>query len=150
MNYWIWLSSMIEIENIKKWKLLFYFREPQKIFFAKKEELLKVEGITEKNAEKIIQSKKAILLKQYESYMLKNNIQIITVADDAYPDKLKNIYDPPLVLYGIGDISLLKEKSIAIIGSRNPTLYGIETAKEFSKKLCNNRNCDCKWNGKGN
>lgn len=57
----------------------------------------------------------------------------ITVLDDEYPDELRSIYMPPLVLYYYGDIKLLKSKEIrvAVIGSRECTDYG----KDITKKL---------------
>lgn len=57
---------------------------------------------------------------------------IITFHDEEYPDTLKEIADPPMVLYGIGDIGLLKHPQIAIVGSRNPSKTGSENAYQFA------------------
>ena len=67
-------------------------------------------------------------------YMNKNNIEIITIKDKEYPDKLKVIYDPPIVLYVKGNKKILNEKSIAIVGCRLCTKYG----QSISKKLAYN------------
>ena len=67
--------------------------------------------------------------------MQKNNIELITIKDKEYPAKLKNIYDPPIVLYIKGDINILDNRSIAIIGCRDASEYGINSAKYFSYNL---------------
>lgn len=61
--------------------------------------------------------------------------QIVTYGDPNYPPLLKEIYDPPLVLFVQGDISLLKSPQLAIVGSRSATFYGRELAKSFAKQL---------------
>ena len=54
------------------------------------------------------------------------NIHLITIFDDDYPDRLKTIYQPPWMLFARGNLSLLKQKeSLAVVGSRNATAYGI-------------------------
>jgi len=61
--------------------------------------------------------------------------QILTIKDRHYPDLLKEIDDPPLVLYCQGDIELLEKHQLAIVGSRNPTPSGYETAHAFAMQL---------------
>lgn len=67
--------------------------------------------------------------------LYKYNITAITYASKDYPEKLKIIDDPPLVLYARGDISLLGKKSIAIVGTRKPTDYGRLVCEKFTKEL---------------
>jgi DNA processing protein len=62
---------------------------------------------------------------------------IVSILDPAYPELLKDITDPPPVLYAIGDKDILQSPQIAIVGSRNCTPGGAETAREFSRYLCN-------------
>lgn len=62
--------------------------------------------------------------------------KVITILDSEYPHRLKQIYKPPFVLFCRGDINLLSKKSIAIIGTRKPSDYGIKEAEIFTKKLC--------------
>ncbi len=66
----------------------------------------------------------------------KNGIGLITIENIHYPDYLKNIHDPPFVLYYRGDITLLKTDCIAIVGTRVCTRYGIEQTGRFAKELC--------------
>lgn len=65
-----------------------------------------------------------------------SNIHTITYFDDDYPALLKEIYDPPWVLYGKGNIDLLKKsQKLAIVGSRQPTDYGEKAIKAILPKL---------------
>lgn len=67
-------------------------------------------------------------------------IKIITINSKDYPFSLKNIDNPPLVLYAKGDISLLHEtnSNFAIVGTRHPTNYGKEVTEKFAKELTEN------------
>ena len=86
-----------------------------------------------------MQSKDIELMKKYEAYINKNKIKIVNILDKEYPENLKQIYDPPITLFCIGDISLLKEKCIGIVGTREPSSYGKILAKKFARELCENR-----------
>ncbi len=75
-------------------------------------------------------------IKQYS----KLGIQIITFFDSIYPSMLKEIYQPPWVLYAKGDLSLLqKQRKLAVVGSRNATVYSKEVIKAIMKELVEER-----------
>jgi DNA processing protein len=60
---------------------------------------------------------------------------LLTWEDANYPALLKEIYDPPPILYATGQLSCLQQAAIAIIGSRKPSVLGIETARRFACEL---------------
>ena len=62
---------------------------------------------------------------------------IITLGDTAYPETLLTIPDPPAVLFAAGNISLLTRPTLAIVGSRNPSVQGVDNAKAFARALGN-------------
>ena len=70
-----------------------------------------------------------------------NKIQTIKLEDEFYPEKLRNIYAPPKMLYVLGNVELLQRKSIAIVGCRNCTKYGIENAYKFGYELATSNIC---------
>ena len=61
--------------------------------------------------------------------------RILTWAHPQYPALLKEIHDPPMVLYAKGDLSCLQQKCLAIVGTRKPTYAGLDIARHFAKEL---------------
>ena len=59
-------------------------------------------------------------------------VNMVTLDDPAYPAQLRQIYDPPLAIYVRGDPDLLSQPSIAIVGTRHPTPYGLGMAERLS------------------
>lgn len=61
--------------------------------------------------------------------------RIITIIDDSYPELLKQISSPPLVLYTVGNFSCISAQSIALVGSRKPSVIGLQNAYNFAFEL---------------
>lgn len=72
---------------------------------------------------------------KFEKDLLSDEIEIISQSDSRYSEKLLAIHDAPRYLFCKGNISLLKKTTLAIVGSRNPTSYGITTTKHFASEL---------------
>jgi DNA processing protein len=72
------------------------------------------------------------------SWLGKKGYFLLTIDDSEYPDSLREIFDPPFVLYGAGRAEILKEPSIAVIGARRPTPYGRAVAEKLAKDLAAN------------
>ena len=133
MKYWLWLSKIDANIAIK---LLEKYKEPEIIWKLDKIDLLKM-GLSEEIACEIIKQKNDDF-DSYIKYIIKNNIEIITIKDKTYPIKLACIYDMPIVLYVKGNKENLYSKSVAIIGTRNCSIYGKNIAEKFSKELSKN------------
>lgn len=69
------------------------------------------------------------------SLLDKINAKIVTYWDDEYPELLRNIYFPPLLIYVIGEMKNDSELHLAIVGTRNPTEYGKLQAEKLSTGL---------------
>lgn len=67
--------------------------------------------------------------------MQKSGAQLVTLTDPAYPPLLKQIPDPPIALFARGDVSLLAQPQLAMVGSRNPSVEGRRNAEEFAAYL---------------
>ncbi len=78
---------------------------------------------------------KTEFLRKIEDELYKNDVMVVTYVSKDYPEKLKVIDDPPLVLYAKGDVSLLSKKSISIVGTRSPSEYGKLVCERFTKEL---------------
>lgn len=139
MNYWLWFANIKGIGSVKKQSLLRMFDYfPEKIFEATKKEILQVEGIGPKLAGEILNNKNIDLINKMENYMKINGIKQVNFYDEGYPQQLKNIYDPPITLFYKGDISLVNDNCISVVGSRNATKYGLNMSYKIGKDLAVN------------
>ena len=134
IEYWIWLSRIEGLNPKFLNDLLEKYSNPKIIWNKTKEELLE-DGIKEKYVNEIINIIYRKNLDKYLKYMNENNIGIITIKDKEYPDKLKVIYDPPIVLYFKGNKNILNDTSMAIVGCRLCTKYGERIAKKIAYNL---------------
>ena len=130
IKYWIWLSKLnLNPNSLKKYlekytpENIWNLERNVKDFFTK-EEIRKIENKIYKKD-----------LQKHEAYIKKYGIKLIKITDNNYPEKLRNIENPPIVLYALGNISLLREKNIAIVGARNCTEYGKTVATAFAYLL---------------
>lgn len=137
-RYWIWLSLIKGLGSRKKQKLLQVYKSPKTIYNLKKEQLNKIQGIGEKDINNILDKEIKEKVNYHIKYMLKNKIDIISIYDKEYPSILKNIYDYPISLYIKGNKKILNNESIAIIGCRDASDYGIKASKYFAYNLAKN------------
>lgn len=134
-KYWIWFSLIPNLGSIKKQELLKIYKNPERIFYLKENELFKVKGIGENTIKSILDKNIRNSIYKHIDYMSKNNIDIISITDKEYPNKLKQIYDFPISLYVKGNKECLNNKSIAIVGCRDCTEYGKSASKYFAYNL---------------
>ena len=138
IKYWIWLSILsnkIKVTTIHQ--LLKEYKVPNIIWSLNKNELLK-NFISKEEILEILKLEYRQGLENYLYYMKKNDIKIICYNDKEYPRKLKNIYDPPIVIYAKGDIDILNKVSIGIVGCRLCSSRGRSQAQEFAYRLATN------------
>lgn len=119
----------------KKLNIIEQFQSIEQLFNATKNELLEKNQIGEKTAEVILDYKHKKDLDRHIEYMYKHNIQIITIKDERYPQRLKQIYDPPIAIYLIGNENILNDMNIAIIGCRECSEYGKNTARDLAYNI---------------
>lgn len=138
MYYKVWITLIKDL-GIKKYRnLIKIFKTNKNIFYASAEELLLVEGIDKKMIEKILNFETRKYAKKHLQYMILNNIDIISIFDNEYPQILREIYGAPVCLYIKGDKKILNSRCVAIIGCRECTKYGIDVAKELSYNIAKN------------
>lgn len=137
ITYWIWLSRIEGLNPKVLNDLIKKYKHPKVLWDRAKEELIQ-EGMKEAYANKITDSKYRVGLDRYLEYMKNNNIDIINIYDENYPDKLRKIYDPPIVIYIKGNKEILNEKAMAIVGCRLCTKYGETQAKKLAYNLSMN------------
>jgi DNA processing protein len=112
--------------------LITAFGSPKKVFEAPLYKLLRIPGVDRKTAQNIKSGIEVNNVTYYLDYIKKYNIKVISLWDEVYPKKLKMIPDPPAVLFVLGNIDILKQNSIAVVGTRKPSFYG----RMITEKLC--------------
>lgn len=145
IKYWIWFSNLKELNCIQKNNILEYI-SLERLWNLNINDLKKLnQKIDNKLDEKELYCIKDINyrvnLDKYEEYYKKNNISLITIKDAKYPEKLKNIYDKPIVLFCKGNLELLNKNSIAIIGSRKCSKYGMDMSKKIAYMISKSDKC---------
>jgi len=117
-------------------QLLLEFGSPENVYKASVEELSTLPRITPEKAEEILESEE--LLPEIEEHLLyleEQGIGILTILDGDYPQLLKQIDDPPPLLYFRGEFPIQSIQSIAVVGTHNATAAGIEKAVQIGKAL---------------
>ncbi|MEN2776561.1 DNA-processing protein DprA [Acetivibrio clariflavus] len=133
-KYWVWLGSVPGVGAVKSKKLLEYFIDPYNIFTAKEMELASLSFLTKTDIANLLNKDYKEEVNKHIENIIDNNIKIITIEDEDYPKYLKNIYDPPIILYMKGSIQK-DDKYLAVVGSRRATSYGLNMAEVISREL---------------
>jgi DNA processing protein len=137
------LNLLLSIEGIGPGKikiLLNKFGSAQNVIIASEKDLIETHRINKLLANRItckIKNKHKIEEETKRELGRINdlNIKITSLWDIDYPEFLKNIYDPPLLLYYKGEISVSDKYSVAIVGTRKPTEYGRTQAQKITSEL---------------
>lgn len=137
-EYWFWLCNLEGI-GIKKIQLLLdYFGSPEEVYKDRGKGLEEIKQLTISDKETILNSKNQKRIGENYAKLAEKGIYFVTKEEDRYPKRLHNIYNPPFCLYVKGSLPIEDKVSIAIVGSRNCSAYGRETAKFFAAELAKN------------
>ncbi|EKE00824.1 MAG: SMF protein [uncultured bacterium] len=131
-----YLLALLEIDNLifsSGQKLLKMFPNIADLFSASINDLVKL-GLSPDEMAKL-KNPDWCVVDQNLRWAEKSDNHIISISDPSYPQLLKEIPNPPLLLFVTGDLQLLKSPQIAVVGSRNPTPVGLEIAFDFAKEL---------------
>ncbi len=135
LKYWLWLATRPTLGNIAKLTLLDHFREPDAAYFADSGEYLHVEGLT-KSQVKALEDKSLDEANRILGECQRLNLRMITIRDTEYPDRLRNIYDPPILLYVQGRMPLFDEEvAVAMVGSRKASPASLQVTERLAFQL---------------
>ena len=115
-------------------KLVEHFGSAERVFQASLTEL-EATGMPVVSAQSLATGKSMELAQQEVAKAVECGARIIALDDPAYPARLKEIYDPPVVLFVRGSVEVLSSPGIAMVGTRHPTPYGLGMAERLSKDL---------------
>jgi DNA processing protein len=128
------LNMVADIGSIRLNRLLGVFGSPQNILSASRDKLMQVSGLGPETAQRIVSFKEEDIARELDSAQALG-LRVMTYQDSDYPQNLKNIIDPPIVLYVKGQITAQDNLSIAIVGSRRASFYGLTAAERLSGEL---------------
>ena len=135
--YWLWLAQCNEVKDGVKAALVRRFEDPERLFFAEKQEILdaEIEGLTGEHLDILLRHDLSAA-EETLSDCAKAGLQVLTYDSPLYPRRLKAIYDPPIVLYYRGTLpDFDKLPTIGVVGTRHPSVYGRQAAKRLGGEI---------------
>jgi DNA processing protein len=131
---WLALSLTPGMGATRARKLVEHFGSAEAVFHATLTEL-EATGIQAASAQSIATGKSSELAREEVARAAEQAAVLLCYEDACYPPRLKEIYDPPIVLYVRGDVELLTRPGIAMVGTRHPTPYGSGMAERLACDL---------------
>lgn len=135
--YWLGFNLVKGIGSVRLQGLLSYFGSLE-IAWQAPPEALKNAGLSAKVVGNLLKVRSEVELETVLERILSNGIQVLTWESEAYPRRLKEIDQPPPVLYVRGSLAVEDEWAVAIVGTRRVTAYGRQMAEELAGYLSSN------------
>ena len=133
--YWIWLATRQGMTMREKQAVLAYFGNPEDCYFAKQAAYQNIEELSKSGVESLCDKD----IRQAEEILAscaKKKVHILTWNDTRYPVALKNISDPPVILYYRGILpEFNSDPFIGVVGTRKASAYGLKLAENISKQI---------------
>ncbi len=129
------LNLLPKIGPIRVRRLLEAFETPEQVLKAGVSEIIRIDGFGADLAETVANWESKVDLGRELRRIREENLTILTLEDTLYPKLLREIYDPPTVLYVRGQITERDHQGIAIVGSRHATHYGLSMAKKMAFQI---------------
>ena len=138
VKYWLWLTTRNTIGPRRGGELLRHFGTPEMVYKAEDRDYLDIDGIGTSEIKQLM-DKDLTEANKILSSCAQTGCQVLTHHDSTYPDRLRNIYDPPLVLYIKGHLpNIDDEPVVGVVGTRACTPYGITVAENVGYDLSSN------------
>ena len=135
-KYWIAFSSMEQIDSRFIQRLYNYFGDIELAFNATLSDLSQIDGLNIKKAETFIDLRNKINPDKVLEQVTQRNIKYLTFEDEKYPQMLKNIENPPMVLYYKGNLDDCNlERTLAVVGSRKASYHAKEELNKIISQL---------------
>jgi DNA processing protein len=129
------LLNIAGLHPDKNAAILDFFGSPEALAKPSANVLSQVPGLSNEDVRKLVAVSDNGVLDKELALVEKNRIKVIDIFQQDYPALLKEIARPPLVLYLRGDAAVLSQYCLAVVGTRIPTMYGLEMAEEFTRDL---------------
>ena len=133
--HWIWLATRPELSDRKKHIVLDAFPDPEDVYLADEKALSELTGLSEEERRSLLDKK----LKEAQKILdvcEEKDIKLCVLSDEDYPYRLKNIADPPLVLYYRGKLpDFGTAPAIGVVGTRKASVYGLTAARQMGFQM---------------
>lgn len=136
-QYWIGFNLVKGIGAVRLQNLLDYFGSLE-IAWQAPADGLRAAGLSQRLVENLLQVRQGVDLDKILAQFEQQGIQVLTWEDETYPRRLKEIDQPPPVIYLRGDLRGEDELSVAIVGTRRATAYGRQVTEEIATFLAQN------------
>lgn len=134
--YRIALTKIPKVGGMTVKNLVSHLGSAEAVFRASKRDLVKVPGIANLIATSISENQHVLNWAEKELvFMEKNKVRALFHTDPEYPDRLKQVYDAPALIYVRGDAPLNAKRILSIIGTRKPTYYGTQFCEAFLEQI---------------
>lgn len=141
-KFWIAFSSIEQIDSSFIQRLYNYFGDIETAYNSSLSELSQIDGLNVKKAETFLRMRDKTNPDKVLDEVVRRNISFLTFEDENYPYLLKNISDPPMVLYIKGDLNLCNlEKTLAVVGSRKASSSSKDILTKILTELRNTDIC---------
>lgn len=141
-KFWVALSSIEQLNSEFILRLYNHFQDIERAFYVTYNDLKEIDGISKKKAEAFLNLRDKLNLDNTYNYVIDNDIEVLTYENPNYPRMLKEINNPPAVLYVKGDLKVCNlDKTVAVVGSRKASFNGKESIKLVLKELANTDIC---------
>ncbi|MCD7882016.1 MAG: DNA-protecting protein DprA [Clostridiales bacterium] len=133
VKYWLWLTSLLP--PTAAWQVYCHFGSPEHAYFADPGEYEQIDALSPEQR-RLLSDKSTDQTERLLERCDRGDIRILTFNDTDYPERLRNIETPPLVLYLRGKLLRLDERAvIAFAGTRRATPYGTGIARDFARDI---------------
>jgi DNA processing protein len=133
--HWLALRMSAGVGTRKAGQLVEIFRSPVAIFRASADEL-QAAGLSPAAAQSIASGCAFEEAAMQHEKVRQMGVELVPITDARYPPRLRDIFDPPPLLYARGRVELLQHLMLGVVGTRRPTAYGTQVASRLAKDLC--------------
>jgi DNA processing protein len=132
--YWIAFNLVLSESLKAAKKIVASFPSIEDVFKASPEDLIAL-GLDKENAEALTSPRLLDKASREMERLKKKGFSVLTIDDKNYPEYLREIFDPPFVLYCAGEVETLKSLAVSIVGARKPSAYGKAVAEKLADEL---------------
>ena len=131
----LYLTAIPKLGANRIKKLISAFKSPENVLNARADEISMIPGFDKKIADSIVRNRDDKFVEKQLKILEAMNAGIVSLWDNEYPENLKNIFDPPILLFVRGEFKDKDKFSISVVGSRSPSVYGKLAAEKLSAEL---------------